>query len=139
VTSTTFSPATMTTEVWYVLFDDKKKLLFSPSKIKVKVNDIYDLRKAIKEEAFLYLITVQAPHLIAWRCNKPLLSTQEDDELQEHVSKIDFLNREQVTKLAGGADLEDLQLGKKEILLVQVPGAININPSFYPLILKFIF
>jgi len=129
----------MTTEVWYVLFDDKKKLLFSPSKIKVKVNDIYDLRKAIKEEAFLYLITVQAPHLIAWRCNKPLLSTQEDDELQEHVSKIDFLNREQVTKLAGGADLEDLQLGKKEILLVQVPGAININPSFYPLILKFIF
>jgi len=139
VTSTTFSPATMTTEVWYVLFDDKKKLLFSPSKIKVKVNDIYDLRKAIKEEAFLYLITVQAPHLIAWRCNKPLLSTQEDDELQEHVSKIDFLNKEQVTKLAGGADLEDLQLGKKEILLVQVPGAININPSFYPLILKFIF
>ena len=129
----------MTTEVWYVLFDDKKKLLFSPSKIKVKVSDIYDLRKAIKEEAFLYLITVQAPHLIAWRCNKPLLSTQEDDELQEHVSKIDFLNREQVTKLAGGADLEDLQLGKKEILLVQVPGAININPSFYPLILKFIF
>ena len=129
----------MTTEVWYVLFDDKKKLLFSPSKIKVKVNDIYDLRKAIKEEAFLYLITVQAPHLIAWRCNKPLLSTQEDDELQEHVSKIDFLNKEQVTKLAGGADLEDLQLGKKEILLVQVPGAININPSFYPLILKFIF
>ena len=129
----------MTTEVWYVLFDDKKKLLFSPSKIKVKVNDIYDLRKAIKEEAFLYLITVQAPHLIAWRCNKPLLSTQEDDELQEHVSKIDFLNREQVTKLAGGADLEDLQLGKKEILLVQVPGAININPSFYSLILKFIF
>jgi len=139
VTSTTFSPATMTTEVWYLLFDDKKKLLFSPSKIKVKVSDIYDLRKAIKEEAFLYLITVQAPHLIAWRCNKPLLSTQEDDELQEHVSKIDFLNREQVTKLAGGADLEDLQLGKKEILLVQVPGAININPSFYPLILKFIF
>jgi len=129
----------MTTEVWYVLFDDKKKLLFSPSKIKVKVNDIYDLRKAIKEEAFLYLITVQAPHLIAWRCNKLLLSTQEDDELQEHVSKIDFLNREQVTKLAGGADLEDLQLGKKEILLVQVPGAININPSFYPLNLKFIF
>ena len=129
----------MTTEVWYVLFDDKKKLLFSPSKIKVKVSDIYDLRKAIKEEAFLYLITVQAPHLIAWRCNKPLLSTQEDDELQEHVSKIDFLNKEQVTKLAGGADLEDLQLGKKEILLVQVPGAININPSFYPLILKFIF
>jgi len=129
----------MTTEVWYLLFDDKKKLLFSPSKIKVKVSDIYDLRKAIKEEAFLYLITVQAPHLIAWRCNKPLLSTQEDDELQEHVSKIDFLNREQVTKLAGGADLEDLQLGKKEILLVQVPGAININPSFYPLILKFIF
>jgi len=139
VTSTTFSPATMTTEVWYLLFDDKKKLLFSPSKIKVKVSDIYDLRKAIKEEAFLYLITVQAPHLIAWRCNKLLLSTQEDDELQEHVSKIDFLNREQVTKLAGGADLEDLQLGKKEILLVQVPGAININPSFYPLILKFIF
>jgi len=129
----------MTTEVWYLLFDDKKKLLFSPSKIKVKVSDIYDLRKAIKEEAFLYLITVQAPHLIAWRCNKPLLSTQEDDELQEHVSKIDFLNKEQVTKLAGGADLEDLQLGKKEILLVQVPGAININPSFYPLILKFIF
>jgi len=126
----------MTTEVWYLIFNDKKKLLFSPSK--VKVNDIYDLKKAIKEEAFLYLNTVQAPYLIAWRSNEPLLSTQEDDELQEHLLKIDFLNREQVVKLASGVDLADLQLGKKEILLVQVPGAININPSFYPVILKFI-
>jgi len=134
VTSTTFSPATMTTEVWYLLFDDKRKLLFSPSKIKVKVNDIYDLKKAIKEEAFLYLNTVQAPHLIAWRCNELLLSTQEDDELQEHLLEIDFLNKEQVVKLASGADLADLQLGKKEIVLVQVPGAITNNPSFYPLI-----
>jgi len=80
----------MTTEVWYLLFNNKKKLLFSPSKVKVKVNDIYELKKAIKEEAFLYLNTVQAPGLIAWRCNEPLLSTQEDDELQEHVSKSIF-------------------------------------------------
>ena len=125
MTSTTFSPATMTTEVWYLLFDDKRKLLFSPSKIKVKVNDIYDLKKAIKEEAFLYLNTVQAPHLIAWRCNELLLSTQEDDELQKHLLKIDFLNKEQVVKLASEADLADLQLGKKEIVLVQIPGVIN--------------
>jgi len=94
--------------------------------MKVKVNDIYELKKAIKEEAFSHLNTVQAPGLIAWRCNEPLLSTQEDDGLQEHLLKIDFLNEEQVVKLASGTDLADLQLGKKEILLVQIPGAINI-------------
>jgi len=85
--------------------------------MKVKVNDIYELKKAIKEEAFSHLNTVQAPGLIAWRCNEPLLSTQEDDELQEHLLKIDFLNKEQVVKLASGTDLADL---------VQIPGAINI-------------
>ena len=46
---------------------------------------------------------------------------------QEHLLKIDFLNKEQVVKLASGTDLADLQLGKKEILLVQIPGAINIS------------
>ena len=85
--------------------------------MKVKVNDIYELKKAIKEEAFSHLNTVQAPGLIAWRCNEPLLSTQEDDELQEHLLKIDFLNKEQVVKLASRTDLADL---------VQIPGAINI-------------
>ena len=85
--------------------------------MKVKVNDIYELKKAIKEEAFSHLNTVQAPGLIAWWCNEPLLSTQEDDELQEHLLKIDFLNKEQVVKLASGTDLADL---------VQIPGAINI-------------
>jgi len=116
----------MTTEVWYLLFNKKKKLLFSPSKVKVKGNNIYELKKAIKEETLLHLNTVQAPGLIAWRCNEPLLSTQEDDELQKHLLKIDFLNKEQVVKLASEADLADLQLGKKEIVLVQIPGAINI-------------
>jgi len=125
VTLTVFSPATMTTEVWYLLFNKKKKLLFSPSKVKVKGN-IYELKKAIKEETLLHLNTVQAPGLIVWRCNEPLLSTQEDDELQEHLLKIDFLNKEQVVKLASEADLAGLQLGKKEIVLVQIPGAINI-------------
>jgi len=43
--------------------------------MKVKVNDNYELKKAIKEEAFSHLN--QAPGLIAWRCNEPLLSTQE--------------------------------------------------------------
>ena len=85
--------------------------------MKVKVNDIYELKKAIKEEAFSHLNTVQAPGLIAWWCNEPLLSTQEDDELQEHLLKIDFLNKEQVVKLASRTDLADL---------VQIPGAINI-------------
>ena len=87
--------------------------------MKVKVNDIYELKKAIKEEAFSHLNTVQAPGLIAWRCNEPLLSTQEDDELQEHFLKIDFLNKEQVVKLASGTDLADL-------VQMQIPGAINI-------------
>jgi len=87
--------------------------------MKVKVNDIYELKKAIKEEAFSHLNTVQAPGLIAWRCNEPLLSTQEDDELQEHLLKIDFLNKEQVVKLASGTDLADL-------VQMQIPGAINI-------------
>ena len=46
---------------------------------------------------------------------------------QEHLLKIDFLNKEQVVKLASGTHLADLQLGKKEILLVQIPGAIIIS------------
>jgi len=35
-----------------------------------------------------------------------------------------FHNKKQVVKLASGAEIADLELGKKEVLLVQVLGAI---------------
>jgi len=58
------------------------------------------------------------------------LSTQDDDELRKHVSKINFGNREQVFKLASGAKVASLGLGEDEALLIQVPGAI-LNSSFF--------
>ena len=60
-----------------------------------------------------------------------LLSTQDDDELQDYLLKIDFHNKEQVVKLASGAEVASLELGKREVLLVQVPGVIS-NSSFFP-------
>ena len=119
----------MSTEIWYLLFNDEKELLGAP--YKAEVRDIADLKKAIKEVAFSYLANVQASDLVVWRCKEPtLLSTQDDDELQDYLLEIDFHNKKQVVKLASGADLADLELGSKEVLLVQVPGAI-LNSSFF--------
>jgi len=58
------------------------------------------------------------------------LSTQDEDKLHEYLLEINFSNREQVVKLNSGAEIADLELGKKEVLLVEVPGAI-LNSSFF--------
>ena len=117
----------MSTEIWYLLFNDEKELLGAP--YKAEVRDIADLKKAIKEVAFSYLANVQASDLVVWRCKEPtLLSTQDDDELQDYLLEIDFHNKKQVVKLASGADLADLELGSKEVLLVQVPSTQDQLP-----------
>ena len=54
-----------------------------------------------------------------------MLSTQDDDELQDYLLEIDFHDKKQVIKLASGAETADLELGQKEVLLVQVLGAIS--------------
>ena len=119
----------MSTEIWYLLFNDEKELLGAP--YKAEVRDIADLKKAIKEVAFSYLANVQASDLVVWRCKEPtLLSTQPKKVLQQCLSEIDFPDEEQVVELASGADLADLELGSKEVLLVEVPGAI-LNSSFF--------
>jgi len=50
------------------------------------------------------------------------LSTEDKNKLYEYLLEIDFSNREQVVKLNSGAEIADLELGKKEVLLVQVPS-----------------
>ena len=54
------------------------------------------------------------------------MSTRDNDELQDYLLKIDFHNKKQVVKLASGAEIADLELDKKEVLLVQVLG-VNSN------------
>ena len=122
--------------VWYLLFNDNKELLSTP--LKEKVEDIADLKIAIKEVAFLYLANVQAFELVVWRCKEPLLSTQSRIVLQKGLSQIDLFKEEQAVELASGAKVASLQLGEDEVLLVQVPGAIS-HSSFYPLVLNCIF
>ena len=78
--------------------------------------------KTIKKEHIKELENVSALHLVVWRCKQPTLLATEEDKLQEHLSKIDFHNREQVVKLISAAKLADLALGEHEVLLVQVPG-----------------
>jgi len=120
----------MSTEIWYLLFNNEKKLLGTT--YAVQAPHIGGLKVAIKEAAFLYLANIQAVDLIVWRCKQPtFLSTQDDDELQKDLSKIDFGNKEQVVKLASGAKVASLGLGEDEVLLVQAPGAIS-NSSFFP-------
>jgi len=92
----------MTTEVWCLLFN----------------NENYHLEN------------VEAVDLVIWQCKEPmLLSTQDDDELQDYLLEIDFHNKKQVVKLASRAKVASLELGK--VLLVQVPGVIS-NSSFFP-------
>jgi len=45
--------------------------------------------------------------------------------LQQCLSEIDFLSKEQVFKLASGAEIADLELGEDKVLLVQVPGVFS--------------
>jgi len=59
-----------------------------------------------------------------------LLLTQLRKELQEHLSRIDIGNREQIVKLANGTEIAHLELGEDKVLLVQVPGTIS-NSSFF--------
>jgi len=58
------------------------------------------------------------------------LSTEDEDKLHAYLLEIDFSNRRQVVKLNSGAEIADLELGKKEVLLVEVPGVI-LNSSFF--------
>jgi len=117
----------MTAEIWYLLFDDKKDLLGTP--LPAEATHIGGLKIAIKEAAFSYLANVQAHDLVVWRCKEPLLSTQLRKVLQQGLSKIDFLDEEQVIELASGVKAASLGLGEDEVLLVQVPGVISNFPS----------
>ena len=117
----------MSTEIWYLLFNDEKELLCAP--YKAEVRDIADLKRAIEEQ--FSELNVKAHHLVVWQCKEPrFLSTQPKKLLQRCLSEIDFLNEEKVVELVSGAEIADLELGKKEVLLVQVPGAIS-NSSFF--------
>ena len=87
----------MTNEVWCLLFNNENS----------------------------HLENVKDVNLVVWRCKEPtLLSTQDDDELQDYLLEIDFHNKKQVIKLSSDAEIADLELGQKEVLLVQVLGAI---------------
>ena len=113
----------MSTEIWCLLFNDKKELLRGP--LSAKASHIDGLTMAI-EERCSHLDCVKALDLVVWRCKEPtLLSTQDDDELQDYLLEIDFHDKKQVIKLASGAETADLELGQKEVLLVQVLGAIS--------------
>ena len=114
----------MMTESWCLLFNDKKELISAPSI--AKAIHIYGLKEAIKKEYTKELENVNAHHLVIWQCKQPtLLATEEENKLQEHLLKIDFDNGDQIVKLTSGTKLARLALGEDEVLLVQVPGAIN--------------
>ena len=118
----------MSTEIWYLLFNDEKELLVTP--LVAQVPHIGGLKIAI-EERCSHLEYVKALDLVVWRCKEPtFLSTEDEDKLHEYLLEINFSNREQVVKLNSGVEIADLELGKKEVLLVQVPGAIS-NSSFF--------
>ena len=88
----------MTNEVWCLLFNNENS----------------------------HLENVKDVNLVVWRCKElTLSSTQGDDELQDYLLEIDFHNKKQVIKLASGAEIADLELGQKEVLLVKVLGAIS--------------
>jgi len=98
----------MTTEVWCLLFNNEN----------------------------FHLENVEAVDLVVCRCKEPtLLSTRDDAELQDYLLEIDFHNKKQIVKLASGAEIADLELGQKEVLLVKVLGAISnfICSQFYSL------
>ena len=117
----------MSTEIWYLLFNDEKELLCAP--YKAEVRDIADLKRAIEEQ--FSELNIKAHHLVVWRCKEPtFLSTEDEDKLHEYLLEINFSNREQVVKLNSGAKVASLGLGEDEVLLVQVPGAI-LNSSFF--------
>ena len=118
----------MSTEIWCLLFNDKKELLRGP--LSAKASHIDGLTMAI-EERCSHLDYVKALDLVVWRCKEPtFLSTQSRKVLQQCLSEIDFLDEDQVVELAGGAKVASLGLGEDEVLLVQVPGAI-LNSSFF--------
>jgi len=115
----------MSTEIWYLLFNSAKELLCTL--YKVEVRDIADLKRAI-EERCSHLENVKAFDPVVWRCKEPtFLSTEDPDKLHEYLLEIDFNNREQVVKLNSGAEIADLELGKKEVLLVQVLGVFSCS------------
>ena len=117
----------MTTEIWYLLFNDEKELLSTP--LVAQVPHIGGLKRATEEQ--FSELNVKAHHLVVWRCKEPtFLSTEDEDKLHEYLLEINFSNREQVVKLNSGAKVASLGLGEDEVLLVQVPGAI-LNSSFF--------
>ena len=97
----------MSTEIWYLLFNDEKELLCAP--YKAEVRDIADLKRAIEEQ--FSELNIKAHHLVVWRCKEPtFLSTEDEDKLHEYLLEINFSNREQVVKLNSGAKVASLGL-----------------------------
>ena len=116
----------MSTEIWCLLFNDKKELLRGP--LSAKASHIDGLTMAI-EERCSHLDYVKALDLVVWRCKEPtFLSTQSRKVLQQCLSEIDFLDEDQVVELAGGAKVASLGLGEDEVLLVQVPSTQDQLP-----------
>jgi len=127
----------MSSEIWYLLFNNEKKLLIAP--LSAQASHISGLKIAI-EERCSHLENVKAANLVVWRCKEPtFLSTQSRKVLQQHLSEIDLLNEEQVVELASGAEIADLELGEDEVLLVQVPSAFSCSQVSLVLLTHFLF
>ena len=97
----------MSTEIWYLLFNNEKELL--STSLVAQVPHIGGLKRATEEQ--FSELNVKAHHLVVWRCKEPtFLSTEDEDKLHEYLLEINFSNREQVVKLNSGAKVASLGL-----------------------------
>jgi hypothetical protein len=124
VTPASKRPTTIMSTVWCLVIDYNKQLIGRPFRVSLITNiDIDQLSEDVKKKKSLNL---PADELTVWQCKEPRLFTdQNEDELADEMTHVDFSNKTKASKLASAKKVVDLGLDENEILLVQLPSAFS--------------
>jgi hypothetical protein len=110
------------TRTWLLLIDHNFQTIGGRFLVDTTGDDlVYHLKREVKEKRRIDLAHVDAARLTLWRCTDPTLATAFDDEGRQ-VREV--FSKKKVKILGVGQTIAQLQLLKKETLLVVVPGGV---------------
>lgn len=110
---------------WCLAIDHNRKPLANLLKVKREGN-VGTLREAVKQNKPNDLARVDSPQLVVLRRTHPAISLDEGkgEEFEKQVEKWLSVAGAEMVELETSDTIVDLNLGEREVLLVQLPGAL---------------
>lgn len=113
----------MATEIWCLLIDINNMPIGSPFDVATgNIKFISHLMEKVKEKRPKALENVDAADLTLWQCKAIDWPNVARSQLGQIISDIDFSDEAQAILLDEAEEVKDLELVKKEKLLVRTPG-----------------